>query len=42
MYIQHSFGERQFPLGLDYWIIGGKKNLSKFLIKCFLLLELSI
>ena len=35
MYIQHRFGERQFPLGLDYWIIGGKKKLSQLLIKFF-------
>ena len=32
-YIQHSFGERKFSLGLDHCIIGGKKTLSKFLIK---------
>ena len=41
-YIQHSFGERKFSLGLDHCIIGGKKTLSKFLIKKLLLSELSI
>ena len=32
-YIQHSFGESKFSLGLDYCIIGGKKTLGKILIK---------
>ena len=34
-YIKHSFGERKFSLGLDYFIIGSKKTLSKFLIKIY-------
>ena len=34
-YIQHSFGKRKFSLGLNCCIIGGKKTLSKFLLKIY-------
>ena len=34
-YIQHSFGEREFSLWLDYCTIGDKKTLSKFLAKIY-------
>ena len=41
-YIQHSFSERTFSLGLDYCIIGGKKPWVRIPHKNVLLLELSI